>query len=110
MTVEFAIAYIPLRMKELGYGKNYLMQAKHLILRPNEVREINAASQFWYLVDMSEEIIIESEFGMFDITDDTIDEIQYEHQGIITITNTSSELTSVRFIQIIPKNKVEQCQ
>jgi hypothetical protein len=39
---------------------------------------------------------------MFDLSFDRIDELQYVHQGFISIHNYSSTLNHVQFVQVTP--------
>ena len=48
---------------------------------------------------------VQSLFGFFDMSATTANELQYEHQGKITITNYSSAANHIVFYQAIPKNK-----
>jgi len=108
MTIAFATEYvIPERARDLGYGKEYYLKFRHLVLDPKEVREINGSNQFFVLLEEPEDISIESDFGIYDLFAKHINEQKYEHQGIITITNHSEERNYVKFIQVIPKNKTK---
>lgn len=102
MTIEFALAYIPRRMQELGFGNDYLLKARHLVLQAGEEREIDAANQFYILTDEVSEVNISSEFGIYDLFQLQTNELQYEHQGSIIIKNYSQEIKHIRFIQAIP--------
>ncbi len=105
MTVEFALAYAPRRMDELGYGDRYYLKWRHLLIKPYQQMIIPAYSQHYLLVDEPQEVRIESEFGCYDLLETTINEMLYEHQGLITIKNNSSETARIRFIQIIPQHR-----
>ena len=105
MTVDLALEYIPRRMKELGYGDNYSLRFSHLVLQPQEVRQIEASCEFFILVEEPQNVTVDSDMGVFDLSNTNTNEMQYEHQGIITITNQSANaVINVRFIQVIPKN------
>jgi hypothetical protein len=104
MTIELAIEYIPRRMKDIGVGDNYFIRFRQFVLQALETIEIEADNQFFIQVDELADIAIHSEFGIYDLTETTINEQQYEHQGKIRITNYSAELKRIRFIQVIPKN------
>jgi hypothetical protein len=75
------------------------------VLQPNEEQTIDAYNQFFYLVEEAESVKVESETGIFDLSESTTNEMQYEHQGKIHITNYLSSIKHLRFIQVIPKNK-----
>lgn len=107
MTINLALEYIPRRMQELGYGNEYYIRFRHLVLEPEELLKIEAFNQFYILVDAPENVIVLSDFGLFDLSFNKTNEQQYEHQGFITIQNYSSTINHVRFIQVIPKNMVK---
>src|SRR5579884_519823 len=104
MTTDLALEYIPRRMRELGYGDNYSLRFSHLVLQPSEVRQIEASCEFFILVEEPQNVTIDSDMGIFDLGYSATNELQYEHQGIITITNYGNAIVNVRFIQVIPKN------
>lgn len=104
MTIALALEYIPRRMEELGYGKNYYIRFRHLVVQPNEHIDLEAYNQFYILVDEPDKLNITSEFGIFDLSVDKTNEQLYEHQGFISIQNYSSAIAHVRFIQVIPKH------
>ena len=107
MTSDLALEYIERRMKEMGYGKNYLLRFRHILLKINEVREITAYNQIFLLIDPMSSIRIESDVGLFDVNEDHANEMQYEHRGRIKITNLSLTPTNARFLQAIPINLLE---
>lgn len=105
MTSDLALDYISRRMKEMGYGKDYLIRFRHVLLKVNETRELTAYNQIFLLVDPVSTIRIESDVGLFDINEDSANELQYEHRGRIKITNLSLSPTNARFLQAIPINQ-----
>lgn len=103
MTAELVLEYIPRRMRELGYGKDYYLRLRHLVLRPNEHIEIEAWSDLFILVEEVSDVRISSDTGVFDLGTEAASEMQYEHQGLIEITNGSDAVTKhVKLVQIIP--------
>ena len=104
MNPELALEYISRRMQEMGYGKNYLLRFRHILLKAGEVRELTAYSQLFLLIDTAQNIRIESDVGLFDLSDEHANELQYEHRGRIRITNLSDTPTNTRLIQAIPIN------
>lgn len=104
MTSDLALDYIGRRMKEMGYGKDYLIRFRHVLLKVNETRELTAYNQIFLLIDPISSIRIESDVGLFDINEDSANELQYEHRGRIRITNLSLSPTNARFLQAIPIN------
>ncbi|RYY91021.1 MAG: hypothetical protein EOO15_00325 [Chitinophagaceae bacterium] len=107
MTSEIALDYIRRRMQEMGHGEHYLLRLRHLLLRPGEVRELIAYGQLLVLMETSDSIRIESDVGLYDLSDDQAQEIQYEHRGYVRVINLSVSPTSVRLLQAIPKNEKE---
>lgn len=110
MTSEIALDYIRRRMKEMGYGENYLLRLRHLLLRPGEVRELIAYGQLYVLMETSASLRLESDVGLYDLSDDQAQEIQYEHRGYIRVINLSVSPTSVRLLQAIPQNPEENAR
>jgi hypothetical protein len=105
MTIELAIDYIRRRMSELGFEDNYRVRFRHFVLKGKEVKDIDGDNQLFILVDPKEAVSVQSVFGIFDTTIDNVNELQYEHQGKITLTNHASVLQHARFIQVIPFDK-----
>ncbi len=102
MTVE--LEYIRRRMTELGI-KDYTLRMRHFVMQPGEKLELEAWQEFFFLTQELCDIQITSDFGIFDLSADNASEMQYEHQGLINMQNTSSAATvHVRFIQVIPLN------
>ncbi|MFA6923611.1 MAG: hypothetical protein WC223_05085 [Bacteroidales bacterium] len=105
MTTELALEYIPRRMSEMGHDNNYILRFRHLILKPSEKIEIDASNQLFILVEEPQDISIDSLSGIFDLSIQNTNEMQYEHQGIISIRNLAEVARHVRFIQVIPRHK-----
>jgi len=103
MTTSLAIEYIPRRMEQLGYGEEYYMRFVYLWLQPNETRQLNATSEFYILVEDPENISVDSDMGVFNLSLTYINQMEYEHQGQIIVTNLSAKNNGVHFIQVIPK-------
>ena len=105
MTTALALEYIPRRMEELGFGKNYYIRFRHLTLQAGELLELEAYNQFYILVeDPPVSISVISDFGMYDLSFGKTNEQSYEHQGLIYINNYATSVNHLRFIQVIPKH------
>lgn len=104
MNIALAITYIPQRMQELGYEKNYFIHFKHLVLQAQEAITLEADNQLYLLINAVADVSIRSDTGCFDVAADTFNEQCYEHQGSIHIHNYSNQLKHVQFIQVIPKH------
>ena len=102
MTVPFALDFIPRRMRELGYDNNYMIRWRQLNLAGNETITILAYNEFYYLIKPNLDFRVQSKFGVNDLTDASVNEMQYEHRGKITVTNKSNTPQLVQFIQVIP--------
>lgn len=105
MTTNFALEHIPRKMRELGVNDNYFLEFRHLVIQPNDIVSIDGYNEYWLLVQGGNDLIVNSEFGVYDLFDTGINEQQYKHQGKITITNKSKIIKHIKFIQVIPKNK-----
>ena len=104
MTADLAHDYIKRRMEELGHG-SYHIRFRHFTLRPKEQRNVSGNRQLFILTEPNSVIRIKSEMGVFDLTETTANELQYEHQGTVELTNYSVLPQQVKMIQVIFKNK-----
>ena len=104
MRIEFAIQYIPRRMKELGHSNNYMVRWRHFLLDGNDTLVIKAYNEYYLLIEPSSDFKVRSKAGVYDINDVSINEMQHEHRGEITVYNQSKAPQSILFIQIIPKH------
>jgi hypothetical protein len=109
MTTQLALEYIPKRMCELGHGSQYILRLRHFVLKPFEKREINVNNNLMILVEPFCDARIESSEGVFDLSEDLINEIHYEHRGELKIINHSIFINHIRFIQVIPKFCKKPC-
>ena len=96
MVKELISEYIRSRMEKLNYGIEYYIEFRHLVLQPGEHRDIESYNDLYVLVEPVENVNIKSDFGMFDLSFDRIDELQYVHQGFISIHNYSKAMASRR--------------
>lgn len=102
MTEQFILAYIPHRIRELGY-KKYHFRYRDLLVEAGALRIIEAYNQLFFLVGDPEGVMVDSDYGMYDSTgtngigtDNT-----HQHKGEITITNPGAIARQVKFIQVI---------
>ncbi|HXU26798.1 MAG TPA: hypothetical protein VN698_06165 [Bacteroidia bacterium] len=105
MQLEFALDYIPRRMKEMGYEDNYIVRWRHFQMDKTSTYHIDADNEYYLLIDPDANVSVRSKFGVYDMTDAGIDEMQYEHRGKIDITNNNNTTTMILFLQIIPSHK-----
>lgn len=108
MTVEFALDFIPRRMKELGYLNNYITRWREIQIEGNQTLIIEAYNEYYYLIKSGQNFIVQSKFGVNDLTDTSINEMQYEHRGKITIKNKTNDPQLIQLIQVIPKHCIKQ--
>ncbi len=105
MTPELAHDYIRRRMSELNYGDKYHIRFRHFLLNPHEERTIEAGHHLFILAAPRDNVRVQSEIGVFDVTETAVNELQYEHQGTIVLTNYSQLPQHVMMIQVIIKSK-----
>ncbi len=102
MIPALAHEYVKRRMIELGYGDKYHMRLRHFVLQGVEKRTEKAYGSYFILVSEPTNVQIKSQNGVFDLDNNNVNEMVYEHHGKITITNTARSIARVRFIQVIP--------
>ncbi|MFM2224270.1 MAG: hypothetical protein RJA07_472 [Bacteroidota bacterium] len=103
MTIDLALHYIPKRMQELGFNEHYHLRMRHLVLQAQAEANISSYNQLVLLVDEVNDIRVESDTGVYDLTETNVNELTYEHQGVVKIQNQSPLINRIRFIQVIPK-------
>lgn len=103
MTLDTAWDYARRRMDELGHGDRYILRMRHFVLPPGQPVEIDARDQLFILIEPTDTITVESAFGLFDLSTDSTNELQYEHSGTITLTNNAPIIHHLRLLQIIPQ-------
>jgi hypothetical protein len=108
MVKELINEYIRSRMDKLNYGTEYQIDFHHYVLQPNQHKDVEAYNDLMILVEPVEGVNIKSDFGMFDLSFDRIDELQYVHQGFISIHNYAPTLNHVQFVQVIPILKAKK--
>lgn len=104
MTVEFALDFIPRRMRELGYGENYITRWRHFQLEPNQTLKLEGNNEYFMLINPNSNFAVRSKAGVFDLLDVAVDEQKYEHRGKIQIKNRAEETQLILFIQVIPNH------
>lgn len=107
MNTQFVLDFIPRRMKELGYGRNYITRWRHLQIDAGTTLKIDAENEYYYLIEPNSTIKVESKFGLYNVNDTGINEMQYEHRGKIQIENLSKTPQLVLFIQVIPQHHLK---
>ncbi|MEZ4921874.1 MAG: hypothetical protein R2780_01770 [Crocinitomicaceae bacterium] len=102
-----AIEIAKSKMKELGVGKKYILRYRHFVLDSLEKKQIRSENHLFILIGENEEVKIESKAGIFDMTDEGINEQQHVHRGLIKLENFDKRIQHIRFIQVIPKTEKE---
>jgi hypothetical protein len=103
MKEEFILAFIPQRMKQLGY-QSYHLRYRDFAIQPDTSMFIAAHNEIYFLIDEPKDITVDSLYGLYDSTAAGQTENTYQHRGDITITNTSDKMQRIKFIQVILVN------
>ena len=103
MELNFAIAYIPHRMKELGFT-HYTMRYRAVRVLKTKTISIDPGNTILLAINPGSLISIKSKSGIYK-RDDSVNEQQYEHRGLTKIRNDGSITEFVVFIQVIPLHK-----
>jgi hypothetical protein len=107
MNIVFAMEYIPQRMQELGFDKDYLLRYRHIFISMREPTQLNTEqSIFFFIGPEFSQLTIQSPKGIFDLNDYAINEQQHEHTGKIEITNNTGQNLFLVFLEAIPKNSI----
>src|SRR3954469_15676175 len=103
MTEDFILRYVPQRVTQLGFCK-YHLRYRDLVIEPNSTRPISATNELWFIIGDPPGLVVESDYGLFDSTDDPIAECTHQHRGEIVITNPGTMQRRIKLIQIIIVN------
>jgi hypothetical protein len=103
MTEQFILQYIPQRVKQLGYT-NYHVRYRDMVLEGNTSLTIAAYNELYFIVDDPPGLTVDSNYGLYDSTDEPIEESVHQHRGEITITNPGADRRRIKFIQLIIVN------
>jgi hypothetical protein len=103
MTEQFILQYAPERVKQLGYA-TYHLKYHDLVLHGNSSKMLQAYNELHFIVEDPKGLVVESDYGLYDSTDDPLDTNIHQHRGEIIITNPSTEKRRIKLIQIIIVN------
>ncbi|MBT1688885.1 hypothetical protein [Dawidia soli] len=103
MSESFILGYVPQRIKQLGFNR-YHLRYRDLVIRENERIWLAAYNELFFLVDDPPGIVVESDYGIYDSTDDELPENVHQHRGEIVISNPGQGTRRVKVIQIIIVN------
>jgi len=100
-----AIEVAKSKMKELGVGENYIIRYRHLRLDSQEKRRIKGENHLYILIQPTYWIKVKSKAGIYNMSDNGINELQHIHRGLIEVENPSRRRLDAKFIQVIPLQK-----
>jgi hypothetical protein len=103
MTEQFILDYSRVRIKQLGFTK-YHLRHRDLTIEAGKSVEISAYNELFFVVDEPPGLVIESDYGMYDSTDNPIPESIHVHRGQVRISNPGIEKRRIKFIQVIIVN------
>jgi hypothetical protein len=103
MREEFILAYIPERVKQLGFT-SYHIRYRDFFIASRGSQSIDAWNELYFLVGEPLDILIDSDYGQYNSTISAQAENTYQHKGNISISNTADSGRRVKFIQVILVN------
>lgn len=103
MSEQFIIEVVPQRVNQLGFSK-YHWRYRDLVIEGARQLSISAYNELFFIVDDPPGIVIESDYGVYDSTEDILPENVHQHRGEIVISNPGPGNRRVKFIQIIIVN------
>ena len=103
MSKEFILAYIPQRVKQLGFT-NYHIRYRDFFIASKSSQSIDAWNELYFIVGEPQDILIDSDYGQYNTTISAQAENTYQHKGAITISNTADSGRRVKFVQVILVN------
>jgi len=103
MSEQFILAFAPLRLKLQGYRK-YFFKHRDFIVKEGETVTIEAFNEMYFIIDEPAGLVVESDYGLFDSTDDPLEESVHIHRGVIRIFNPGNVKRRIKFIQAVIVN------
>jgi len=103
MTEQFILEYAPMRLKQQGYSKFHLRH-RDFTIDEGTTLTIPAYNEMFFIVDDPPGLVVESDYGMYDSTDDLLAESIHVHRGEVRITNPGLGKRRIKFIQAIIVN------
>jgi len=103
MSEEFIIQYIPQRVRQLGFSE-YHLNYRDLLVEKCTSMNIPAYNELYFIIDDPDEMIVESDYGVYDSTDCPVDDNIHQHRGEIVIQNKSNKDRRIKFIQVLMVN------
>ena len=103
MTEQLIIQFIPERVRQLGFVDYHLRYRDVMIEKQSSVN-ITAYNELYFIVDDPPDLVVESDYGIYDSTENPVEENAHQHRGEIVIQNKSSKNKRIKFIQVIIVN------
>ena len=103
MSELFILEFAPLRLKQQGYSKYHLRHRDFIVEAGSNVT-IPAYNEMFFIIDEPSGLVVDSDYGMFDSTDNPIPESIHIHRGEIKISNPGDAKRRIKFIQAIIVN------
>jgi hypothetical protein len=90
------------RLKQQGYKVSF--RHRDFIVEAGVTITIPAYNEMFFIIDEPPGLVVDSDYGMYDSTDDPIPESIHIHRGEIKITNPGDAKRRIKFIQAIIVN------
>lgn len=103
MTEQLIIQFIPERVRQLGFT-DYHLRYRDVMIEKQRTVNITAYNELYFIVDDPPDLVVESDYGIYDSTDRPVEENAHQHRGEIVIQNRSSKSRRIKFIQVIIVN------
>ena len=75
-----------------------------MVIEANDIQVIMAYNELYFIIDDPPGLVVESDYGLYDSTDDPIPDSVHQHRGEIIIHNPGTGKRRIKFIQIIIVN------
>jgi hypothetical protein len=99
MSEQFILQYIPQRIRELGCTQYHIDYCDKVIPAAT-TQEIEAHNTLYFIVDDPTGLQVSSDYGVYDLTDDPLEDNIHQHRGTITITNPGTESRRIKFVRV----------
>jgi hypothetical protein len=103
MTEQLIIQYVPERIRQLGFT-DYHLRYRDLMIVKQSSMTVTAWNELYFIVDDPPDVIVESDYGIYDSTENPVEENVHQHRGEIVIRNKSSKSKRIKFVQVIIVN------
>lgn len=103
MTEQLIIQYVPERIRQLGFT-DYHLRYRDLMIVKQSSMTVTAWNELYFIVDDPPDVIVESDYGIYDSTENPVEENVHQHRGEIVIRNKSSRSKRIKFVQVIIVN------